>query len=84
MLNSAARSNGARGNIESDPLLAADGWLQSGSPCIDAGCDTGVTTDIEGHVRPFDVPGVDNNGPLPDFDMGAYEYVGSSTKKSAD
>lgn len=47
--------------------------LDSGSPCVDAGCDAGVYRDIDGWPRPFDYPGVDNNGPLPEFDMGAYE-----------
>jgi subtilisin family serine protease len=45
------------------------------SPCVDAAQDAGVYTDIEGNIRPFDLPGVDNNGELPDFDMGAYELA---------
>jgi subtilisin family serine protease len=45
------------------------------SPCVDAGTDVGIYTDIEGNIRPFDFPQVDNNGDLPDFDMGAYELI---------
>ncbi|MHC4157838.1 MAG: right-handed parallel beta-helix repeat-containing protein [Planctomycetota bacterium] len=65
------------GNIEADPCFAdannGDYHLLTDSRCIDAGTDAGVYTDIEGTERPFDYPGVDNNGDLPDFDMGAYE-----------
>ncbi len=63
------------GNIDADPLLTGNYSLGVGSPCIDAGTDAGVYTDIRGWVRPFDYPGVDNNGPLPEFDMGAYEVI---------
>jgi parallel beta-helix repeat protein len=52
-----------------------DYHLLPDSPCIDAATDANVYTDIEGNPRPFDFPGVDNNGELPDFDMGAYEAV---------
>ena len=65
------------GNIDADPLFVnADGndfHLLPTSPCIDAGMDAGVYTDIEGNVRAYDYPGVDNNGELPEFDIGAYE-----------
>ena len=54
---------------------STDYHLLPGSPCIDAGTDAGVYTDIEGNARPFDYPGIDNNGDLPDFDMGAYEAI---------
>jgi hypothetical protein len=37
--------------------------------------DAGISEDIEGNVRPFNFPSVDNNGELPDFDIGAYETV---------
>ena len=47
--------------------------LRIGSPCIDAGMDAGIFEDIDGNVRPFDFPGIDNSGDLPDFDIGAYE-----------
>lgn len=63
--------------IDSDPLFADPGngdyHLLPGSPCIDAGTDAGVYSDFEGSPRPIDVPGVDNNGSRPDFDMGVYE-----------
>ncbi|MHC4157646.1 MAG: LamG-like jellyroll fold domain-containing protein [Planctomycetota bacterium] len=45
------------------------------SPCVDAASNVKVFTDIEGNARPFDFLGVDNNGELPEFDMGAYELV---------
>jgi parallel beta-helix repeat protein len=65
------------GNIEADPCFAdadnGDYHLLTDSLCIDAGTDAGVYTDIEGTERPFDYPGVDNNGDLPEFDMGVYE-----------
>jgi len=76
------------GNIDKDPCFVKPGyWDANGvwidgdyhllpdSLCIDAGMDAGVYTDIEGNVRPFDYPGVDNNGELPEFDMGAYEML---------
>jgi predicted outer membrane repeat protein len=76
------------GNIDVEPLfvepgyLDADGvWvegdyrLRAGSLCIDAGTDAEVYTDIEDNFRPFDFPGADNNGGLPEFDMGAYEVI---------
>ncbi len=53
--------------------IAGDYQLKIGSPCIDAGTDAGIYEDIDGKVRPFNFPGVDNNGELPDFDIGAYE-----------
>lgn len=67
------------GNIDADPQFVNAGlkdWrLSAGSPCIDAGTDAGVFVDLCGDARPFDFPDVDNNGELPDFDMGAYERV---------
>ncbi|HIJ52583.1 MAG TPA: hypothetical protein HPP66_05440 [Planctomycetes bacterium] len=72
------------GNIDADPLFvdasnpdlyARDYYLSDESPCIDAGMDAGVYTDIEGQIRPIDVPDVDNNGELPEFDIGAYEII---------
>jgi hypothetical protein len=67
------------GNIDTEPLFVdadkGDYRLSAGSPCIDAGTDTGVNEDIDGNIRPFDFPDVDHNGKLPDFDMGAYEAV---------
>ncbi|MHC4911609.1 MAG: S8 family serine peptidase, partial [Planctomycetota bacterium] len=55
--------------------INGDYHLLRTSPCVDAGKDAGVYTDIEGNIRPFDFPRVDNNGDLPDFDMGAYELI---------
>ncbi|MCA9438191.1 MAG: hypothetical protein KC978_20565, partial [Candidatus Omnitrophica bacterium] len=55
------------GNINSDPLFVdpdnGDYHLQRGSPCIDSGTDTGLTTDLDGNPRP-----------IGDYDMGAYEF----------
>ncbi|MBN1816139.1 MAG: right-handed parallel beta-helix repeat-containing protein [Sedimentisphaerales bacterium] len=65
-----------QGNINADPKFVSDVdfRLSFDSPCIEAGMDAGVTVDLEGAYRPYDVPDVDNNGALPDYDMGAYEY----------
>jgi hypothetical protein len=56
-------------------LYERDYHLSDVSPCIDAAMDAGVDTDIEGNIRPLDFPDVDNNGDLPEFDIGAYEVV---------
>ena len=70
------------GNIDTDPLFTdtnnGDYRLLAGSPCIDAAIEAGVYEDIDGNVRPFDFPGVDNNGELPDFDMGACEALATT------
>ncbi|MBU1662841.1 MAG: hypothetical protein KKD28_15380, partial [Chloroflexi bacterium] len=63
------------GNIDSNPLFVspatADLHLQSSSPTIDSGMNTGCpATDLEGNSRPQDGNG-DN---LATCDMGAYEY----------
>jgi len=67
------------GNIDTDPKFAdtnnSDYRLLAGSPCIDAGIDALIYEDIDGNIRPSNFPGLDNNGELPDFDMGAYEAV---------
>ena len=72
------------GNIDEDPCFVdpnnGDYHLLRTSPCIDAANDANVYTDIEGNIRPFDFPGVDNNGELPDFDMGAYEATAEQAK----
>lgn len=56
------------GNINTEPIFVGGGdyHLSASSPCIDAGIDAGVYTDIDGDVRPFDT----------DFDMGSDEYTG--------
>ena len=65
------------GNIAGNPQFmdpnGGDYRLAVSSSCIDAGTDAGVDMDIAGLPRPFDVPGIDNNGALDEFDMGAYE-----------
>lgn len=79
------------GCIDADPLFidpnGTDGIigtlddnlrLSPDSPCIDAGTDAGVYEDIEGNVRPWDCPWADHNGPQPEFDMGAYEFVNTA------
>jgi parallel beta-helix repeat protein len=64
------------GNISVDPLFVdpsnGDYRLRFGSPCIDAGLDTGVDSDFEGDLRPFDG---DGDG-IDEFDMGADEWTG--------
>lgn len=75
-------------NIDADPCFVEPGYWDSNgvwvegdyhllrtSPCVDAGTDANNYSDIEGNIRPYDFPGVDNNGELPEFDMGAYELV---------
>ena len=56
------------GNIFLDPILVGEGdyHLTGESPCIDAGTDAGIYTDLEGDVRPQGAA----------FDMGADEYSG--------
>jgi len=66
-------TNGTPDDANDDFWLDGDYHLLRTSPCIDAASDANIYTDIEGNIRPFDFPGADNNGELPDFDMGAYE-----------
>ena len=65
------------GNINADPLFVGGGdyHLAEFSPCIDMGTDAGVYTDIDGDVRPYDIPGVGKNGTGDEFDMGADEFA---------
>lgn len=60
--------NWLEGNIDADPIFVGDGdyHLIASSPCIDAGTDIGVYTDIDGDVRSL------GDG----FDMGADEHTG--------
>ena len=71
-------NNCPNGNGNTDPLFvsATDLRLQSCSPAIDAGTDSGApTNDLDGNLRPHDAaPNVPGN-----FDMGAYEYQGTTT-----
>jgi len=55
------------GNIDSDPLFVGGGdyHLTAGSPCIDAGTDGGVYTDMDGDERPQGAG----------FDMGSDESI---------
>ncbi len=68
-------ANGTPDDANDNFWVDGDYRLRAGSPCIDAGTDAGVYEDIEGNVRPFDFPAIDNNVELADFDMGAYEAV---------
>ena len=56
------------GNIDADPLFVGPGdyHLRPGSPCIDAGVDDGVYTDLDGDTRPYGAG----------FDLGADEFTG--------
>jgi len=60
-----------------DTYKIFDYHLQLASPCIDAGYDQYVPNiDFDGEPRPMDVLGIDNNGPLAEYDIGADEYPG--------
>ncbi len=74
------------GNIDADPLFVSE-WdfhLEPGSPCIDAGTDAGVGTDLEGDKRPLltghDIGADEFNGPCWDLDGDGYndEYCGEN------
>ena len=65
---------GGNANFRSNPQLAdADGRLSSGSPCIDAGDNnvvpSDITTDLDGNPRIINYI----------VDLGAYEFGGSTT-----
>jgi hypothetical protein len=70
------RGGDGTGNIDANPLFAGtnDFRLLAGSPCIDAGMDAGCYADIDGNLRPY-YTGLNPNGFLPGFDIGAYEFV---------
>ncbi len=71
------------GNIDADPLFnnpkSGDYRLSAGSPCIDAGDNTGwgpCYLDLRGRFRLFDDPDTRDTGlgDPPIIDMGAYEF----------
>jgi hypothetical protein len=63
-------------NLDSDPLLDADGRLGAGSPAIDAGTSSvSVAYDLDNLARPQDG---DADGTA-SYDLGAYEYDGPPT-----
>jgi len=67
-----------------DAYKIFDYHLQLASPCIDAGYDQDVPDiDFDGEPRPMDVLGIDNNGPLAEYDIGADEYPGVTTTLAA-
>ena len=74
-------TEGGVGNITSDPLFVNpkkdDYHLQPGSPCIDAGSTTTLTSDFDGDVRPIDGDrlGAGGKGDGSDFDIGADEFI---------
>jgi hypothetical protein len=62
-------------NTTTDPLLDANGFLLTGSPCIDTGDNAAPSVpadDIEGDARPFD----GNGDTIATVDRGADEYLG--------
>lgn len=65
------------GNIDADPMWVdpenGDYRLLRNSPCIDAGTDTGLSTDLNGNPRPVDVRGRGFEG-ADAYDMGCYEF----------
>lgn len=55
-----------------DPVITRNFHLQSGSPAINAGVNTGILTDLDGVLRPQGTA----------YTMGAYEFVsGTSAQK---
>jgi hypothetical protein len=72
--NPSAGADGSWGTADDD---YGDLHLQPGSPCIDAGSNAAVpsdvTTDLDGNPRILDFSGVNDPGAI--VDMGAYEAV---------
>lgn len=68
----------APGVISADPrffdISVGDLRLAADSPCIDSGTDVGLLSDLDGNLRPVDVPGVGRDRTGDEFDMGAYEF----------
>jgi hypothetical protein len=66
---------GINGNISNPPLFAdGDYHLTANSPCIDVGMNAGCYLDMDGNLRPY-YSGLNPNGFLPGFDIGAYELT---------
>jgi predicted outer membrane repeat protein len=62
-------SSCGNGNITAYPQITTDGYLEAGSPCIDAGLANGApAADLDGIARPS------GNG----IDIGCYEYKDSN------
>lgn len=65
------------GNIDSEPLFRGERFgdlrLQPNSPCIDTGASASAI-DLDGVMRPVDIPGIGPDGTGNPHDMGAYEY----------
>ncbi|MBN1916289.1 MAG: right-handed parallel beta-helix repeat-containing protein [Verrucomicrobia bacterium] len=68
-------------NIDADPLLAADGHLTAGSPCIDR-CPTGPAHDIDAEARPVDVPGMGSGWNT--YDIGSDEFADADSNSFPD
>ena len=92
--NAGSFLNWELGNIVADPNFVDpdtdDFRLRANSPCIDAGDNDalplGVATDLDGNTRFFDDTGTPDSGlgNPPIVDMGAYEFMGTSTLDDED
>ena len=64
----------------SDTYKVVDYRLVSPSAAVDTGTGAGApATDIEGNLRPVDVPGIGADGTGTEYDIGAYEQTLSSS-----
>ncbi|MCX7013993.1 MAG: hypothetical protein NTW86_15810, partial [Candidatus Sumerlaeota bacterium] len=68
---------GGEGNLDGDPAFAnaaaGDYHLSASSAAIDRGTSVPLTWDLNGALRPVDIPGVGVDGPFA-YDIGACEY----------
>jgi len=70
------------GNLDTDPLLTAEGRLRAGSPCIDAGSRSNApVADLDGEAR-WDDPAHANAASI--VDIGADEFVDTDGDAMAD